>query len=332
MLSSSRNIGVRVAFISEGNYHGKISRQAVNLRADLAWQVALDADHYKFLDFTSFSRNFYDFILIILPKQLERYQIQNSIVASYRPYGEYIGVIQEGPSNYFQDYTLKGQIIYYNTLQEADIVFAHNLQDVHYYSGILHTKEKVFQIPSLMIEDSISDLPSVQRDNIILGGNFVSWYGGFDSYMVTSMLDSKYSPQIYTPEMGRRAPDEDLIENVQSLSYRSWREWIKTLNNFKYAIHLMPTAAAGTFALNCAYLGIPCIGYSNIDTQRLCHSKLTIDGRHEIAEAGKLLNRLFSDEKFYTDCSQTCKENYKQHFSEESFVDCMKKVFTFIQN
>ena len=52
----------------------------------------------------------------------------------------------------------------------------------------------------------------------------------------------------------------------------------------------MRTHAAGTFALNCAYLGIPCIGYSGLDTQRLCHPDLSIKMADIKAMAESLVN------------------------------------------
>jgi len=39
----------------------------------------------------------------------------------------------------------------------------------------------------------------------------------------------------------------------------------------------MLTIAAGTFSLNCAYFGIPCIGNEKVDTQRLCFPELSVD-------------------------------------------------------
>jgi hypothetical protein len=43
------------------------------------------------------------------------------------------------------------------------------------------------------------------------------------------------------------------------------------LNEFKYGIHLMRTEAAGTFAIICAFLGIPWGGYEGLDTQESLH-------------------------------------------------------------
>ena len=77
--------------------------------------------------------------------------------------------------------------------------------------------------------------------------------------------------------MGRKIEGEEQMPNLNHLPYMNWVEWIKELNKRKYGIHLMKTHAAGTFALNCAYLGIPCIGYRGLDTQEICHPNLTVE-------------------------------------------------------
>ena len=104
----------------------------------------------------------------------------------------------------------------------------------------------------------------------------------------------------------------------------NWALWVKTLNQFKYGIHLMRTHAAGTFALNCAYLGIPCIGYEGLDTQEKCHPELTIK-LGDLENAKRLLILLEKDKEFYNKCSQIAKTNYKKYFHEDIFNTTLKK-------
>ena len=98
----------------------------------------------------------------------------------------------------------------------------------------------------------------------------------------------------------------------------NWVEWIKTLNNFKYGVHLMRTHAAGTFALNCAYLGIPCIGYEGLDTQEICHPYLTVK-LGDLASAKEKLIQLKSDKHWYDRCSIVAKEQYQKYYHESKF-------------
>jgi hypothetical protein len=118
--------------------------------------------------------------------------------------------------------------------------------------------------------------------------------------------------------MGRKVENEEHMENLNHLPYMSWVDWIKTLNQFKYGIHLMRTHAAGTFALNCAYLGIPCIGYEGLDTQEKCHPDLTVK-LGDLVEAKKKIMELKNNKDYYRHCSKIAKFNYKQYFHENQF-------------
>ena len=110
-----------------------------------------------------------------------------------------------------------------------------------------------------------------------------------------SIAAMDFEQPIYAPSMGRKKPEEDLIENLSFLPYMNWVQWIYKLNEFKYAIHLMPTFAAGTFAMNCSYLGIPCIGYDEVDTQRSLHPSLSIESGN--LELARKLAKLLKEQK-----------------------------------
>ena len=82
----------------------------------------------------------------------------------------------------------------------------------------------------------------------------------------------------------------------------------------------MRTHAAGTFALNCAYLGIPCIGYEGLDTQMICHPETTVQ-LGDLYEARKIAKKLRDEPTFYLDCSRHAKQQYKENFHENIFID-----------
>ena len=226
--------------------------------------------------------------------------------------------MQEGPNWYWQDYPLNQQVWYYNTIQQADFMFVHNYADKKYYEGLTSKECKI--LPSLVIEDSIKNLPNTKRENVMIGGNFCSWYGGFDSYIIAQEAECP----IYIPSMGRKIDGEENLPNLNHLPYMSWVDWIKSLNKFKYGIHLMRTHAAGTFALNCAYLGIPCIGYEGLDTQEKCHPDLTVK-LGDLNSAKKLIIKLRDNQDFYVHCANICKQNYlHSSYNEVNFVKEMK--------
>jgi len=225
-----------------------------------------------------------------------------------------VAIMQEGPSWFFQDYPLDQQVWFYNTLCSVDILFAHNYQDMKYLRGLTNHSD-VRILKSTMIETSLDSsklIPCEKRDGVIIGGNFVKWYGGFDSFIVAS----QYFSTVYATSMGRRQPGEEQL--VIHIPYTNWTNWIYELSKFKYAIHLMPTQAAGTFALNCAYLGIPNIGYYGLDTQEVLHPNLTVE-MGDIEAAKSRMQMLVTDEDFYKDQSEIAKTNYNNIYNEESF-------------
>ena len=86
---------------------------------------------------------------------------------------------------------------------------------------------------------------------------------------------------------------------------------------------MMPTVAAGTFALNCAYFGIPCIGNMDVDTQMLCHPATSVMV-HDLESAREMAIMLKEDTEFYDKCSKQAKENYRELFSQEVWTERIK--------
>ena len=299
---------MKIAFFTEGGYSGKIPRNHPNIRTELAWMCTLEANHYNIHN--GVIDDNYDLGICIIPKKNPQFDVDR-----IRKNCKQVASMQEGPHWYFQDYPLDKQIWYYNTLQEMDFLFVHNEIDKKYYKGLTGKECKI--LPSLMIEDEIDGYVLTHendRKNIIIGGNFCSWYGGFDSYIVAQEADCP----IYIPSMGRKIEGEEQMPNLNHLPYMNWVEWIHTLSQFKYGIHLMRTHAAGTFALNCAYLGIPCIGYEGLDTQEKCHPNLTVK-LGDLAMAKEKITQLKTNKDYYRQCSKIAKFNYKQYYDEKRF-------------
>ena len=304
---------MKIAFFTEMNFQGKIPRTHVHMRTEFAWMCALNADHHNIKEIPA---SIYDLGIVIIPKKNPEFDIE-----SLKKCCRKIAVMQEGPNWYWQDYDLSKQVEYYNTLISADIIYTHNEADKTYYQGLTNHQD-VRVMPSLMIEDAIdkdSLLPEKYRGEVIIGGNFVSWYGGFDSFIVAQ----EFSEKVFAPSMGRRQPGEEGL--VVHLIHTTWRDWMTQLSKFKYAVHLMRTHAAGTFALNCAYLGIPCIGYLGLDTQEICHPELTVKVG-DLVTAKKLARQLKEDEDFYRHQSRVAQINYAKAFSEKQFLKNFESI------
>jgi len=292
-----------IAFFTEMPFIGKVPRNLPNMRTEFAWMVALNSDHYNI---KSTPTKKYDLGIIIIPKNNPEFNLKE-----LKNYCDKIAVMQEGPHWYFQDYPLEKQINYYNTLTSSDIIFVHNKADKIYYQGLTNHKD-IRVMKSLMIEEAIGEVAKVERKGVIIGGNFVNWYGGFDSYMVANSQFDVVS----APTMGRKQEGEEQL--VSLLPFMSWKEWIHKLNEFKIGVHLMRTHAAGTFALNCAYLGIPCIGYKGLDTQELCHPELTVNVGN-LGHAKELIKELNNNSEFYNECSKQSKNYYNMYYHENNF-------------
>lgn len=295
---------MKIAFFTEMSFHGKVPRTHENMRTEFAWMCALNADHYN-INLTPIED--YDLGIVIIPKKNPNFDINHLKINGCKR----VAVMQEGPNWFWQDYSLEQQVWYFNTLTSADIIFTHNETDRKYYQG-LTAHHDVRIMPSLMIEDSIGKLNTEPRNNVIIGGNFVSWYGGFDSMIIAKEMGDP----VFAPSMGRKQQLEDQL--VTHLPYMNWKQWIHELNKFKYGVHLMRTHAAGTFALNCAYLGIPCIGYKGLDTQEICHPDTSVE-LGDLDSARKIAEKLRKDENFYLYCSNKCKKEYKMNYSEDKF-------------
>ena len=308
----------KIAWFTEGGWTGKVPRDHPNMRNDMAWMHALDVTHYPIQTIHQIDKQ-YDIGIVTLPKTNIDKISQYPLIESMRKVCKKIGTMQEGPHWYFQDYTMEQQIWFYNILTELDFIWCHNEIDKKYYKGL--TNKKCYVNPTLMLEDQIKPVEVENKSGVMIGGNMVRWYGGFDSYIVAQ----EFEEDIFAPSMGRKIEREDEMD-INHLPYMTWVEWINNLSKYKYGVHLMPTWAAGTFALNCAYHGIPCIGYKGLDTQELCFPHLSVD-MGDLKKAKQLANWLKTDKEFYDDCVDECKLNYKNSgFRENLYIYTMNKV------
>jgi len=317
------------AFLTEMGFTGRIGSNHQNMRTEFAWMHALNAMHYNIHDFHNV--NGYDDVYIIFPKgrlsiSAETIKIKDvvnpasellrlPIVSTLKQHNNKVHYIQEGTTWWFNEYEVEDQLLFFNMLFECDSIFSHNEYDVNFYRG-LYPDKKIRPIQTLMFEYNIKDMVPTKQEKCIIGGNFSRWYGGFQGYVIGQEL----GVPLWTQESHARRENEDRVEGLNHLPRLYWDEWMKVLSTFKYAIHLMPTIAAGTFSLNCAYFGIPCIGNYRVDTQRLLHPNLSVDV-DDVAHARELVIKLKEDKQFYELCSKQSKELYTQLYHHSNWLD-----------
>ena len=305
---------MKIAFFTEGQYTGRISRDNPNMRTDVAWICALNAIHYPINKIHKLNETF-DLGIVIIPKNKE-ILFDYPLIENMKKICKKVGTMQESTYWYWQGGTIQAQLWYHSILQSMDIIFCHNDMDLKYYRGITDVKCEL--MPTLMITDYIKTYQG-ERKGVMVGGNWVTAYRGFDSYIVGKIL----SDDISSPTTGRMKPDEKMLD-INHLPWIVWLEWMYELSKHKYGVQL-GTAAAGTFNLNCAYLGIPCIAYDNVNTQKYLHPDLSVpDG--DIEQARKLAIRLASDKDFYIECSNKAKENFNKIYTEEKYLEKIKNI------
>lgn len=314
---------MKIAFFTEGPTGVKYPRNFANMRTDIAWMVALNSDHYNVGVPTEYIRDHYDLGIIIVPKKNPEYVLNRLTV--YKTACRQVATMQEGPHHFWQDWSVNTQIQYLQFLGSMDRIFCHNRYDKKYYRG-LFPNIKVDILPSLMIEDAIPHLINKPRVGTMVGGNWVSWYSGQDSYFIAQDLEEP----VFAPSMGRKQEYEDYLEDIIYLEYKVWSEWIEELNKVKYAVHLMRTWAAGTFALNCARLKIPCIGYgtsnTGCDTQFNLFPELSVP-LGDLESARRIAKHLKTNELFYSHVAEYAHKMYMEQYTEDKFLKKFNELY-----
>jgi len=325
---------MRVAFLTEMGFEGGVPDNHPNARTEFAWMNALNAVHFPLAKYQSVGG--YDVVFIIFPKGKLFLSAEGSKIADgFNPASQYLNepivdtlkvvnkkvyYIQEGPHWWWNDYEIIDQIQFYNFLAKTDGIFAHNESDVNYYKGLLPNK-KVEVIRTLMIEELIKGISSKSEDKVLIGGNFARWYGGFESYMVAS----EFGVPIWGQESHAKRNNEGAMDDLNHFDRMVWIDWMKEVSKFKYGVHLMPTVAAGTFSLNCAYFGIPVIGNVKVDTQKTLHPLTSVDVE-DVKSAREVAKKLRDDKDFYNQCSKLAKQQYESYYTKDIWLKQMNEL------
>lgn len=328
---------MKSAFLTEMGFSGKIPENHPNMRTEFAWMSALNADHYNIHQYEAVKG--YDAVFIIFPKAIVKLNAVGSeltyngpdkdiriytkpIVETLKKNNTKVCNVQEGPAWFFNEYDMVTQFNFYNQLSECDVLFAHNEYDTHFYKG-LFPQTKVDVIPTKMIAHKDVCPPyGIPEDKTIIGGNFCHWYGGFQSYITAT----DFGCPIFVPASHCKRTGEEQVPGLTHLPWIMWNDWMKQLSTFKYAVNLMPTVAAGTFSMNCAYFGIPCIGNKDVDTQQTMFPELSVDV-NDVHQARFLAIQLREDKSFYEHVSHYSKIKLKNshYYDTDKWINYIKK-------
>jgi hypothetical protein len=300
---------MNIAFLTETNFEGKWPLNFTNARTEICWQFALDSYHHNIWNYNIVKG--YDHVFVIVPKgdfhlnaigcklvEKENWLsklLKTNFTEVLKNNNKKVHFVQEGTTSMWNDMSVEDQFYYYNHLNNFDVLFAHNNNDRCYYAGMFPTK-KVSVIPTLMYTNLLDNIKWTPENKVMIGGNFSRFYGGFQSYIISDIFQNC---QKWTMDSHSKREDESSIPDLNHLPRISWVDWIKTLSTFKYAVHMMPIYAAGTFMLNCAYIGIPCVAPSYTDTQKTCFPDFNILNAEDIQSARHLAEKLYLDRDYY---------------------------------
>ena len=252
------------------------------------------------------------------------YESCNNIVEHLKSKFPKVYIYQDGEIGWWNQVDVKLQVWWYNQLQAADGIFVPNSDDIPFYEGIFPNSD-VKVIRSVMTDEGLDPSQFLPKeDRIIINGPLTMEYNGFSQII----LAHNTGMEIDVPPMGEsKMPKDswDMASNlgINYLQYMTWDKWMYNLSRYKIGYMLMPAMASGSFALNCAYLGIPCIGWGKADTQKLLFPDLSID-LFDNKRALELTLKLINDNDFYNEVSYKAKEIYAKEFTKEKMLELLK--------
>ena len=332
---------MNIAFFTEGGYTEVDRNQP--MRTDQSWVCALKADHHPIPWFINKETNpynkckkHYDMGVVIIPKTTggntgarkhsfdrENLSKQNyPLIKNIKLICDKVLVMQESTHFDFQEDSVEIMIWYYNQLVEADGILCHNDIDIPYYKGI--TNNPSFILPTLMIEDNIKT-SNIKEDKVFVAGNWHTTYRGFDAWVI----GNEFNLPMYGFKSGKFKQNEEL-NGINYLPWMDWFQFMFELSKCKYGVQTYQ-ASAGQFPLNCAYLGIPCIGYNDVNTQKDLFPDLSVE-RGDILSTRKLANKLQSNEEFYNRISIKSKELYNKLYKEDKFLKNYNNIINYYEN
>lgn len=233
-------------------------------------------------------------------------------------------IYQDGEIGWWNQVDVKLQVWWFNQLNSSDGILVPNSTDKPFYEGIFSPPVRV--IRSVMTDLGLDKSKFKSKSNrSIVTGPLTSEYNGFSQVL----LAHQYGLPIDIPPMGESRMPKDSWEmapsiGVNYLPYMSWIEWMYNLNQYEIGYMMTSATASGSFALNCAYLGIPCIGDKRADTQSILFPELAVDS-FDNKKALELTLRLKNDKLFYQEIVNYAKQAYKTEFSKQKMIEILNQ-------
>jgi len=252
------------------------------------------------------------------------YHNYHNIVGLLQEKFEGVYIYQDGEIGWWNQVDTRLQAWWYNQLRAASGILVPNSTDVSFYKGLFPDKE-IKVIRSVMTDEGLDKSKFKPKENrTIVTGPLTREYNGFSQLLLAHNLDMP----VDIPPMGESRMPKDSWEmapnlGVNYLQYMTWAEWMYNLSRYKIGYMMSAATASGSFALNCAYLGIPCIGDKRADTQSILFPDLAVDV-FDNEKALELTFKLKNDLDFYIEVSNKAKRLYKQEFTKEKMLKLLQ--------
>ena len=252
------------------------------------------------------------------------YHNYHNVVSLLQEKFDEIYIYQDGEIGWWNQVDTRLQAWWYNQLRASNGILVPNSTDIPFYKGLFPDKE-IKVIRSVMTDEGLDKIKFKPQENrTIVTGPLTREYNGFSQVLIAHNADMP----IDIPPMGESRMPKDSWEmapnlGINYLNYMSWVDWMYNLSRYKIGYMMSAATASGSFALNCAYLGIPCIGDKRADTQSILFPDLAIDV-FDNKKALDLTLKLKKDLDFYIEVSNKAKRLYKKEFTKEKMLKLLQ--------
>ena len=252
------------------------------------------------------------------------YHHYHNVVSLLQEKFDGVYIYQDGEIGWWNQVDTRLQAWWYNQLKVSSGILVPNSTDVSFYKGLFPDKE-IKVIRSVMTDEGLDKTKFKPQENrTIVTGPLTREYNGFSQVLIAHHADMP----IDIPPMGESRMPKDSWEmapnlGINYLNYMSWVDWMYNLSRYKIGYMMSSATASGSFALNCAYLGIPCIGDKRADTQSILFPDLAIDV-FDNKKALDLTIKLKNDLDFYIEVSNKAKRLYKKEFTKEKMLELLQ--------
>lgn len=252
------------------------------------------------------------------------YHNYHNVVSLLQEKFDGVYIYQDGEIGWWNQVDTRLQAWWYNQLRAANGILVPNSTDIPFYKGLFPDKD-IKVIRSVMTDEGLDKTKFKPQENrTIVTGPLTREYNGFSQVLIAHNADMP----IDIPPMGESRMPKDSWEmapnlGINYLKYMSWVDWMYNLSRYKIGYMMSSATASGSFALNCAYLGIPCIGDKRADTQSILFPDLAIDV-FDNKKALDLTLKLKKDLDFYIEVSNKAKRLYKKEFTKEKMLQLLQ--------